>query len=181
MTLNHGQVSFRGVRVVTDTSFDLDSLPDLKPLGGYIDFIPSRSTNYDKGNGTLVVIQPVTAGLDASGVMRDGQSNQTVTLVSPLSPDLLYQDWTWLARFRLTNANIEPVVFNLAVGQTKNLANEAKLMSLVVEVSSTFLVINGDGTVNISGLTITDNDDGTFTANDNALADNGDGTYTLTA
>lgn len=181
MGLRYGKVSFRGQSIVADSTSDVDVNPDVQPLVGYVDFTPSRAANYDKADGILKVIQPVTAGIDAFGVMRDGQGSQTVTLVSPLSPDLLHQDWTWKATFRTAGASVGPFTFTLAIGQTKNLADESKLMSLVVEIISTEIIDYNDGSVRLTGDTTRDNSDGTFSVNDNLLADNGDGTYSLTA
>lgn len=137
--MNYGQVVF-AAKIATVDSGDAGPEPDITPVTGYIDFIPSRVVTYADDLGSLLVIGSVTAGLDADGVMRDPDGNASVTLIASDSPELSNQGWTWEGYLRLNGVDeqIGPYPFVLNGGATVNLALQAPL-----EISNGIAILRG--------------------------------------
>lgn len=140
MVLAYERVTHRISRQTSDRG-DVDDLPDRVPVGGFITFRPSREVVYDIGGGVAEtkILDPVRAGYDADGVLRDGQGNPWVALVAHDSPGLSHQGWTWEATLQLRGAPaVGPFPFLLSIGQPVDLTRYAP-----VHISNGVAIIRG--------------------------------------
>lgn len=115
----YGIVRWRALVVVPDGS-DLDNdEPDTQAVAGTVEFVPSVSRLLVSGATPPVTLfmQPQVFGIGSDGVLRDAEGRDRITLVSPTSPGISPQSWTWTAKFSLANGLVwEPIVFGLPPG-----------------------------------------------------------------
>jgi hypothetical protein len=137
--MNYGQVIFSAHVATVDTAGDIGPEPDIVPLTGYVDFIPSRVVTYVDGSG-LVVLPKVTAGIDDQGVLRDAEGNAGITLIAADSPELSHKEWTYEAYIRLNgiDAVVGPYFFVLHSGEIHNLGLDAP-----AEMSNGIAILRG--------------------------------------
>lgn len=101
--ISYTRVTGRFLRAVTDTTGDLDTLPDSDPLIGLsVTFTPSLSPNRVKNVGAVppvtIVIDPVEATTNEEGDIVSPSGDRGVWLVSSDDPDLNPHGWTYTAR-----------------------------------------------------------------------------------
>lgn len=136
--MNYGTVVFSANIATSDTA-DAGPEPDIMPISGYVDFVPSRVVTYNDATSGLLVLGRITAGIDANGVMRDPDGNPSVTLIASDSPELSHKGWTWEAYIRLNGlGEIGPYPFILHSGETVYLGNQAPL-----EISNGVAILRG--------------------------------------
>jgi hypothetical protein len=136
--VNYGTVEFAASIATVDTG-DAGPEPDIIPVSGYVKFVPSRVITYNDATGSLIVLDNVTVGIDAEGVMRDPDGNDSVTLVASDSPELSHQGWTWEAYISLNARDpIGPYPFVLDGGETVQLGLHAPL-----EISNGIAILRG--------------------------------------
>lgn len=136
--MNYGTVQFSAAIATVDTG-DAGPEPDIMPLSGYVDFVPSRVVTYNEASGGLLILGTISAGLDANGVLRDPEGNPSITLIASDSPELSHQGWTWEAWIRLNGMSaIGPYPFVLHGGDTVNLGLQAPL-----EISNGVAILRG--------------------------------------
>lgn len=136
--MNYGQVTFAASLATVDSA-DAGPEPDIIPVSGYVDFVPSRVVTYSDELGRVIVLAPVTAGLDADGVMRDPEGNPSVALIAADDPSLSHQGWTWEGYLRLNGVDpVGPYPFVLHTGETVNLGLQAPL-----EISNGIAILRG--------------------------------------
>lgn len=147
------KVDARAVSGLAD-SVDPGEAPDLAPAVGRVTFTPSLAgpTTF-LPEDTILMISKVVCELDGFGRLRppsDGvagpiDSDGILTLISPQSPDLYDQGWTWTARFeaiewqawptftisKITGAPGETVVLNTKLPTTPSGAVRQALVYLV--------------------------------------------------
>lgn len=126
--MNYGQVRY-AASLATADSTDAGPEPDIVPLTGYVDFVPSIQVTYSDDLGRQLFLGTVTAGLDANGVLRDAEGNDTVTLIASDSPELSRQSWTYEAYIRLNGLDpVGPYPFALESGDVVDLGMQAPLI-----------------------------------------------------
>lgn len=121
----YGKVTWEAVEV--GASLDGDAIPDTTAVAGRVTFTPPDGVALvnDSARPVTAFLRPVTFGVDAAGVLRDGDGNVGVTLVSPESPGLSRQGWTWQATFDLDGLARAPFPFRLPAGATVDLTRAA--------------------------------------------------------
>jgi hypothetical protein len=126
-TLQFGRVTFWGG--VLGANFTGDDNPDDRPWQGTIVFSPSVPVAYVTASprSRTLFIESATFGVDGDGIMRDGQGNDGVKLMSPESTGLLQRSWTWIATFFPSNGSPQfpTVPFHLPSGGTVDLTTVA--------------------------------------------------------
>jgi hypothetical protein len=136
--MNYGTVEF-AASIATVDSGDTGPEPDIIPATGYVKFVPSRVVTYNDDTGSLIVLAPIQVGIDAEGVMRDPDGNDSVTLIASDSPELSHQGWTWEAYISLNDVDpIGPYPFVLNGGENVPLGLHAP-----VEISNGVAILRG--------------------------------------
>jgi hypothetical protein len=113
---------------VVGASLDTDNLPDVHGIEGTVTFTPSVPVQLvsEQPRSRWLAIQPFRYGYDANGVLRDGQGNDGVDLITTDSPGLSRQDWTWVASFSLNDGITRaPFTFRLPAGPAVDLSDLA--------------------------------------------------------
>jgi hypothetical protein len=121
----YGTVKAKLVTFIVDTA-DVDATPDQVPVTGQVRFVPSAPLLLAGGaTPTTVITATQTYNLDSSGVLRDAQGRDGVTLVatdSAVNPT----GWTWTAHFLLHGGLTRaPFSFTLPAGSTVDLTTVA--------------------------------------------------------
>ena len=124
--MNFGQVQFAAAIATIDTTGDADFEPDIIPVTGYVEFIPSRVVTYSDILGRTLILGPQRFGVDNEGIMKDPNGNDTVVLIASDSPELSHQGWSYEAYISLNGVDpIGPYPFVLHKDDFINLGNQA--------------------------------------------------------
>jgi len=128
MPVQYGQVKWRAVSAAADTT-DADALPDARPVTGAVTFTAEVTDPLLSPQGAdpvTIFPLPVSATIDAGGVLRDADGRPTVTLVATDSAGVTPTGWTWRATYAL-NGGVSRGAFSfkLPAGTTVDLTSVA--------------------------------------------------------
>jgi hypothetical protein len=102
-SVQYGQVKWQAISAAADAS-DTDAEPDAIPVTGDVTFTPSAKVLLAPSGSQPVTVfaLSVTYTLDSSGVLRDSEGRNLITLVATDSPGLSPINWTWTVSYRLS-------------------------------------------------------------------------------
>ena len=119
--IQYGQIRWKAVQSTADGS-DVDALPDPVPVTGSVTFdlrVPLLTVGTDP---TTVFVSPHTYHFDLTGVLRDAEGRELISLIATDSEDVSPQGMTWRAIPHITSGpRMEPFYFDLPAGTVVDL------------------------------------------------------------
>ena len=128
--LEYGQVRWKAVQAVADTA-DGDALPEAVPVTGSVTFDLMAPALFVPGvDPTTVFVQSHTYWFDLTGVLRDVQGRELISLIATDSETVTPTGATWRASPHLTSGHrMEPFFFELPAGTVVDLTEVAPVLS----------------------------------------------------
>ena len=125
--ITYGQVRWRVLSAVPDTA-DVDALPDVLPVTGFVTFTPSAPKLLAGGVSPATILPvPLRYDLDVAGVLRDAQGRDLITLPATDAPDVSPTGWTWRVDGRFGTLPLQSFSFALPTGAVVDLTTVAPL------------------------------------------------------